>query len=125
MSIRSIRVSHIVLSTEELANTLLDHLGDDEYKDKDMLYKMFAKMAKKYSACGTRNKGGDLGLLEFNTAAPELEKAAMESPVGEVRGPIKSKFGYHIFLVTEEEKMTDMGIAGLTTTGFGAGDGTL
>ena len=88
MSIRSIRVSHIVLSTEELAKTLLDHLGDDEYKDKDMLYKMFAKMAKKYSACGTRNKGGDLGLLEFNTAAPELEKAAMESPVGEVRCPI-------------------------------------
>ena len=64
MSIRSIRVSHIVLSTEELANVLLDHLRDDEYKDnKDMLYKMFAKMAKKYSACGTRNKGGDLGLL--------------------------------------------------------------
>ncbi|SVC49418.1 uncharacterized protein METZ01_LOCUS302272, partial [marine metagenome] len=45
MSIRSIRVSHIVLSTEELANVLLDHLRDDEYKDKDMLYKMFAKMA--------------------------------------------------------------------------------
>ena len=90
-----------------------------------MLYKMFAKMAKKYSACGTRNKGGDLGLLEFNTAAPELEKAAMKAPVGEVQGPIKSKFGYHIFLVTEEEKMTDMGIDGLTVTGFGAGDGTL
>ena len=126
MSIRSIRVSHIVLSTEELANILLDHLRDDEYKDnKDILYKMFAKMAKKYSACGSRNKGGDLGLLEFNTAAPELEKAAMEAPVGEVRGPIKSKFGYHIFLVTEEEKMTDMGIDGLTVTGFGAGDGTL
>ena len=41
MSIRSIRVSHIVLSTEELANTLLEHLRDDEYKDnKDMLYKI-------------------------------------------------------------------------------------
>ena len=125
MSIRSIRVSHIVLSTEELANILVDHLRDDEYKDKDMLYKMFAKMAKKYSACGTRNNGGDLGLLEFNTAAPELEKAAMEAPVGEVCGPVKSKFGYHIFVVTEEEKMADMGIDGLTVTGFGPGDGTL
>ena len=126
MSIRSIRVSHIVLSTEELANTLLEHLRDDEYKDnKEMLYKMFAKMAKKYSACGTRNKGGDLGLLEFNTAAPELEKAAMESPVGEVRGPIKSKFGYHIFIITEEEEMKDLGIDGLNVSSFGAGDGTL
>ena len=125
MSIRSIQVSHIVLSTEELANVLLDHLREDEYKDQEMLFKMFAKLAKKYSACGTRNKGGDLGLLEHNTAAPELEKAAMASPVGEVQGPIKSKFGYHIFLITKEEEMKDMGIDGLTTTSFGAGDGTL
>ncbi len=125
MSIRSIRVSHIVLSTEELANVLIDHLKDDEYKDQEMLFKMFAKMAKKYSACGTRTKGGDLGLLEFNTAAPELEKAAMAAPVGEVGGPVKSKFGYHIFVVTEEEQMKDLGIDGLTATSFGAGDGTL
>lgn len=125
MPIRSIRVSHIVLSTEELANVLLDHLKEDEYKDKNMLLKIFAKLAKKYSACGTRNKGGDLGFLEFNTAAPEMEKAAMESPVGEVRGPVKSKFGYHIFIVTEEEEMKDLGIDGLTTSSFGAGDGTL
>jgi hypothetical protein len=42
-----------------------------------------------------------------------------------VQGPIKSKFGYHIFLITKEEEMKDMGIDGLTTTSFGAGDGTL
>ena len=125
MTIRSIQVSHIVLSTEELAHVLLDHLKEDEYKDRDILFKVFAKLAKKYSACGSRNKGGDLGLLEHNTAAPELEKAAMVAPVGEVQGPIKSKFGYHIFLVTKEEEMRDMGIDGLTTTSFGAGDGTL
>ena len=122
--IRSIRVSHIVLTTEELANVLLDHFKDDVYKDKEMLFKMFAKMAKKYSACGTRNKGGDLGFIEFNTSAPELEKAAMETPVGEVRGPIKSKFGYHIFVVTEEEAMGDLGVDGLSLPA-GAGPGTL
>ena len=125
MSIRSIQVSHIVLSTEELANVLLDHLREDEYKDREMLFKMFAKLAKKYSACGSRNKGGDLGLLEHNTAAPELERAAMAAPVGEVRGPIKSKFGYHIFVLTKEEKMVDMGIDGLKSTSLGPGDGTL
>ena len=124
MSIRSIQVSHIVLSTE-LANVLLDHLREDEYKDQEMLFKMFAKLAKKYSACGSRNKGGDLGLLEHNTAAPELERAAMEAPVGEVRGPIKSKFGYHIFVLTKEEQMVDMGIDGLKSASLGPGDGTL
>ena len=125
MSIRSIQVSHIVLSTEELANLLLEHLREDEYKDREMLFKMFAKLAKKYSACGSCNKGGDLGLLEHNTAAPELERAAMAAPVGEVRGPIKSKFGYHIFVLTKEEEMVDMGIDGLKSASLGPGDGTL
>ena len=82
------------------------------------------KWLKKYSACGTRNKGGDLGFIEFNTSAPELEKAAMETPVGEIRGPIKSKFGYHIFVVTEEEAMGDLGVDGLSLPA-GAGPGTL
>ena len=124
MPIRSIRVSHIVLSTEELAKVLLDHLKEDEYKDREMLLKVFAKMAKKYSACGTRQKGGDLGFLEHNTSAPELEKAAMEAPVGVAQGPIKSKFGYHIFIITEEEAMGDLDKDG-TTLPIGAGPGTL
>ena len=123
MAIRSIRVSHIVLSTKDIAELLLDNLKSCESIELTM--KMFFKLAKKYSACGTSKKGGDLGFLEFNTAAPELEKAAMAAPVGKVSGPIKSKFGYHIFIVTEEEKMVDTGIDGITGTSIGAGDGTL
>ena len=123
MAIRSIRVSHIVLTTKDIADLLLENLRSCE--SNELMIKMFAKLAKKYSACGTRNKGGDLGFLEFNTAAPELEKAAMQASVGEVSGPVKSRFGYHIFVVTEEEKMVDTGIDGLTGTSIGAGDGTL
>ena len=123
MAIRSIRVSHIVLTTQDIAKLLLENLRSCD--SHELMIKMFAKLAKKYSACGTRNKGGDLGFLEFNTAAPELEKAAMQAPVGEVSGPVKSKFGYHVFVVTEEEKMIDTGIDGLTGTSIGAGDGTL
>lgn len=108
---RSIRVSHILLSTEDLAQTLLDGLKDIE--NFELLKKMFAKMAKKYSACGSRDKGGDLGFLEYNSNAKELEDAAMQTPVGKVGGPVKSKFGYHVFLVTEEERMDDLGIDGL------------
>jgi parvulin-like peptidyl-prolyl isomerase len=123
MAFRSVRVSHIVLSTKDVADLLLENLKSCE--SNELMLKMFAKLAKKYSACGTRNKGGDLGYLEHNTAAPELEKAAMKAAVGEVLGPVQSKFGYHVFVVTEEEKMIDSGIDGLTGTSIGAGDGTL
>ena len=123
MSIRSIRVSHIVLSTKDVAELFLENLKSCE--SNELMLKMFSKLARKYSACGTSKKGGDLGFLDFNTAAPELEKAAMQASVGQVSGPVKSKFGYHVFVVTEEEKMVDTGIDGLTGTSIGAGDGTL
>ena len=122
MTIRSIRVSHIVLTTKDIAELLLENLRSCE--DRDLMFKMFARLAKKYSACGTRKKGGDLGFLEFNTTAPELEKAAQGAPVGEVRGPVNSKYGYHIFVVTEEGKMVDTGADG-TDLPMGAGGGTL
>jgi parvulin-like peptidyl-prolyl isomerase len=122
MTIRSVRVSHIVLTTKDIAELLLENLRSCE--DRDLMFKMFARLAKKYSACGTRKKGGDLGFLEFNTTAPELEKAAQEAPVGEVRGPVNSRYGYHIFVVTEEGKMVDTGADG-TDLPMGAGEGTL
>ena len=122
MTIRSVRVSHIVLTTKDIAELLLENLRS--CGDRGLMLKMFARLAKKYSACGTRKKGGDLGFLEFNTTAPELEKAAQEAPVGEVRGPVYSRYGYHIFVVTEEGKMVDTGADG-TDLPMGAGEGTL
>jgi parvulin-like peptidyl-prolyl isomerase len=111
MTMRSIRVSHILLTTQDLAQTIYDMLK--EIDNRELLFKTFEKLAKKYSACGTRDKGGDLGFLEFNTNAKELEDAALEAPLGEVSGPIQSKFGHHVFIVTEEEQMGDTGIDGI------------
>ncbi len=111
MTMRSIRLSHILLTTEELAVTICDMLK--EIDNRELLFRTFAKLAKKYSACGTRNRGGDLGFMEANTSAKELEDAARASPIGEVGGPVKSKFGYHLFIVTEEEQLGDTGIDGI------------
>lgn len=117
MSMRSIRVSHILLTTEDLAKTLYDSLKETE-DNRELLFRMFKKLAAKYSACASRHKGGDLGFMEFNTNAKELEMAALATPVGRVGGPIKSQFGYHVFLVTDEEQMGDLGIDGLHSVGI-------
>jgi parvulin-like peptidyl-prolyl isomerase len=111
MTMRSIRVSHILLTTLDLAQTICDMLK--EIDDQKLLFKTFAKLAKKYSACGTRDKGGDLGFMEYNTSAKELEEAVRDAPLGVVGGPIQSKFGYHVYVITEEEQMGDTGIDGI------------
>ena len=74
---RSVQVSHIVLSTQELADVLLEHL--QSFDDQEAMLKSFAKQAKKYSACGSRNQGGSLGYLEVHTSAPELYQAVMKA----------------------------------------------
>lgn len=120
---RSIQLSHIVLTTKDVADVLLEHLKS--YDDYEQMMKSFVKLAKKYSACGSRNKGGDLGTLEVHTAAPELYQAAMKAPVRQVQGPVKTTFGFHIFVITDEEAMGDTGIDGINVPSMGAGDGTL
>ena len=121
---RSVQISHIVLTSLELADMIKETLTslDDQY---ELMMKTFERLAKKYSACGSRHTGGDLGILEVHTAAPELYKAVMDTPEKQIGGPVKTGFGYHVFIITHEDPMGDTGIDGITGTSLGAGDGTL
>jgi peptidyl-prolyl cis-trans isomerase D len=62
--------------------------------------KDFAELAKQYSQdTGSSQKGGDLGWTErgnTDSAFAAIEEAEFSMKVGEIRGPVKSKFGYHI-----------------------------
>ena len=120
---RSLYVSHIVLTTEDVANVLLDHLR--EYDDPKLMMKTFARLAKQYCACGSRNNGGELGWMEAHTSAPEFFEAAQAAKAHELSGPVKTTFGYHIYIITEEEAVGDTGIDGINVPTLGAGNGTL
>lgn len=60
----------------------------------------FAEVAAETSACPSKEKGGSLGSFERGRMAPEFEAAAFAQPVGDFGPVIKTKFGYHIVLVT-------------------------
>jgi peptidyl-prolyl cis-trans isomerase C len=62
----------------------------------------FAKLAKENSQDpGSAAKGGDLGCLGKGETVPEFEQAAFGAEQGEIVGPIKTEFGYHILKVTD------------------------
>jgi peptidyl-prolyl cis-trans isomerase SurA len=54
---------------------------------------------------GSKPRGGDLGTFGRGEMVPEFEKAAFESPVGKVVGPVRSPFGWHLIRV--EERVTE------------------
>ena len=59
----------------------------------------FEAMARQYSEDGSASEGGDLGWFGRGRMVPAFEDAAFSAPVGEIVGPVKSEFGYHLIRV--------------------------
>jgi peptidyl-prolyl cis-trans isomerase C len=96
MSNNQVRASHILVKSEDEAKKILEQLkkGGD-----------FAKMAKAKSVdSGSAQNGGDLGFFSKGQMVPEFDKAAFSLKEGELSGPVKTQFGYHIIKVTGKKE---------------------
>jgi peptidyl-prolyl cis-trans isomerase D len=61
----------------------------------------FAKLAKEFSQDpGSAQQGGDLGWSERKVWVAPFADAAYSMKVDEIRGPVKTQFGYHILKLT-------------------------
>ena len=62
----------------------------------------FAQVAKETSEDpSTASRGGDLGLIAAGELVPEVDKAIQGLKPGELGGPVRSPFGFHILKVVE------------------------
>jgi peptidyl-prolyl cis-trans isomerase D len=63
----------------------------------------FAQVARETSEdTGTAARGGDLGLVAQGELAAEVDRALFALKKGELGGPVRSPFGYHVLTVTEQ-----------------------
>ncbi|HET7371582.1 MAG TPA: peptidylprolyl isomerase [Gammaproteobacteria bacterium] len=60
----------------------------------------FAEVARNHSTCPSSARGGELGEFGPGQMVPEFDKVVFSAPVGEVQGPVKTQFGYHLVEVT-------------------------
>lgn len=107
-----VRASHILVDTRqmktdaELAQALekIKKIKAEVDAGKD-----FAEVAKQYSDCPSKDKGGDLNFFKRKGQMVEpFAAAAFALKVGQVSAPVKTPFGYHIIKVTEIKKGTDV-----------------
>ncbi len=64
--------------------------------------KDFGALAKQYSQDpGSADKGGDLGWADRNQFVGPFADALFSMSVGEIRGPVKTQYGYHIIRLDE------------------------
>jgi peptidyl-prolyl cis-trans isomerase D len=60
----------------------------------------FAELAKKHSDDpGTLDRGGDLGWFGRGGIDPEFEKAVFAAKPGDIVGPVRSQYGYHVIRI--------------------------
>lgn len=61
----------------------------------------FADLAKAHSLCPSGKQGGELGEFEPGQMVKEFDQACFKGPVGQVQGPVKTQFGFHLVEVTK------------------------
>ena len=91
------RVSHILLPVANPKDDAAVKAKAEEILKRAQAGEDFAKLAKEFSQDpGSAAQGGDLGWSERKAWVPPFADAAFSMKVGELRGPVKTQFGYHI-----------------------------
>lgn len=87
-----VNASHILVKTKEEADHCLALLK---------VGKNFEELALEKSLCPSKKKGGNLGWFAKGMMVPEFEKACFAGAKGQVVGPVKTQFGYHIIKIID------------------------
>ncbi len=87
-----VRASHILVNEETLAADLMSKVQAGA---------KFADLARAHSMCPSKRQGGDLGYFGKGEMVKEFEETAFALQPGQLGGPVKTEFGYHIILRTE------------------------
>ena len=96
--VKKVQARHILVGGKELAEEIKKKIDDGEE---------FSKLAEEFSECPSKKRGGDLGWFGKGAMVRPFEVAAFTADEGEIVGPIKTEFGYHIIYVYEVQEDVD------------------
>ena len=86
---------HILVESEELCSQLKEQISEGAD---------FAEVDKENSTCPSSAQGGDLGSFGPGMMVPEFDEVVFSAAVGEVHGPVKTQFGYHLLEITSRSE---------------------
>ena len=110
LKLARVRVSQILLSTEDKAVQALDMIKDSDES-------RFREVARQMSIGVEADKGGAMGVFELGQLPTEMETVIYALQEGEISRIVESAYGYHLFrldasyppeLVPEEEAVPEI-----------------
>jgi peptidyl-prolyl cis-trans isomerase C len=100
----AVRASHILFRVDENADPAAKKKALDEAQavlKQARAGADFAELAKKHSADGSAQQGGDLNFFTKGQMVPAFDQAAFAMKPGEISDIVTTQFGYHIIKVTD------------------------
>lgn len=101
------RVRHILVKVNETASESDAKAKIERIKERIELGAKFDEQAKLNSEDGSAAKGGELGWISPGDTVPDFEAGMARLKVGELSGPIRTPFGWHLIEV-EERRTQDI-----------------
>jgi peptidyl-prolyl cis-trans isomerase SurA len=95
------RARHILIKVNEVTSESEGKTKIDRIKDRLDTGAKFDDQARLNSEDASASKGGDLGWLSPGDTVPDFEQAMNKLKVGEVSGPVRTPFGWHLIGVSE------------------------
>lgn len=96
----AVSASHILVDTEEKAKEIMVSIESGAVS--------FEDAARENSSCPSSQNGGALGEFTRGQMVPEFDGAVFSMEVGELRGPVKTQFGFHIIKLTGKKEAEEM-----------------
>ncbi len=93
-----VRASHILIKGDDYKS----YRKILEVRNKIKTKEQFMQEAAKCSDCPSKCNYGDLGFFERGKMVKEFEDVAFSLKVGEISQPVKTRFGYHLIMVTQK-----------------------
>lgn len=94
--------SHILIATAGVEEAAAKKEADEVLAQVKADPKQFEKLAKEHSDDpGSAQNGGKLGFFGRGMMVPEFEQAVFNGKKGDIVGPVKTAFGYHIIRIDD------------------------
>ena len=104
--VKQTRARHILIRPTELVSQDQARRRLAELRDRIVnKAATFEELARQNSADGSKDKGGDLGVIYPGDTVPEFERAMDELKPGEISQPVQTQFGWHLIEVIERSSV--------------------
>lgn len=109
----SVSARHILIATAQ--SDTEEQKAEKKAKAEEIRQKLldgadFAELAKEYSDCPSKARGGDLGTFYRGQMVQAFEEAAFQQQPKEIGPVVETPFGYHIIEVLEHQQARKIGL---------------